>query len=153
MKRPLILVALFYVAGILLARSISFPLGILLASSLVVALLALAWIRMRPILLCPLIIFTGWSNAELSTAILSPHDVRRMLGDQPHLLTARGVIRETPTHRLFVLDEKESVRRTGRGFGSKSRPLSRARPVPQRATCPEIRFHPPPRPCLLHGIS
>ena len=110
MKRPLILVALFYVVGVLLARSISLPPGVLLASSLSLALLALAWPRMRPLWLCPLIIWTGWSNAELSTAILSPHDLRRILGDQPHLLTVRGVLRETPTLRVFVQDEKESWR-------------------------------------------
>ena len=110
MKRPLILVALLYVAGILLARAISFPPGMLLASSLGLALLALAWPRLRSLLLYPLIILTGWSNAELTTAILSPQDVRRILGDQPHLLTVRGMLRETPTHRVFVQAEKESWR-------------------------------------------
>ena len=110
MKRPLILVALLYVAGILLARSISFPPGILLAISMSLALLAVVWARMRSLLLCPLIILTGWSNAELSTAIISPHDLRRILDDHPHLVTARGVLRETPAHRVFVQDEKESWR-------------------------------------------
>src|SRR5258705_8223631 len=101
MKRPLILVALLYVAGILIAGYISLPPALLLVNSLSLAVVSLAWPRARLFLLCPFILLTGWTNAALRTAILSPHDLRCILGDQPELRTCRGRLRETPSFRVF----------------------------------------------------
>ena len=110
MKRPLTLVALLYLAGILIAGYTSLPPALLLASSLSLAAASLAWTRARSLLLCPLILLTGWTNAALRTAILSPRDLRCILGEQSELPTCRGRLRETPSYRVFVQDEKESWR-------------------------------------------
>src|SRR2546427_10036585 len=114
MKRPLILVALFYVAGILLAGFIALAPATLLAISLSLALIALAWPRARLLLLCPLLALAGWTNLTLRTATLSPHDLRLQLGEQPELITIRGTLPETPSRRAFVQDEKESWRSLAR---------------------------------------
>ena len=90
MKRPLLPVALLYVGGILIARFISLPPLLLLAGSLGLAALTLAWPRARLVGLCALIVLTGWTNHTLRTAILSPHDLRRILGEQPEIVTLRG---------------------------------------------------------------
>src|ERR1039457_7121758 len=92
MKRPLLPVALFYVGGILMARFISLPPLLLLAGALALAALTLAWPRARLIGLCILIVLTGWTNHTLRTAILSPHDLRRILGEQPEIVTLRGTV-------------------------------------------------------------
>ena len=114
MKRPLVLVALLYVAGILIARVVSLPPFLLLGSALGLAALALAWAAARPWLLCALMVVTGWTNHTLHTAILSPHDLRRILGDQPAIVTVRGTVRETPVQRVFEREETESWRTLAR---------------------------------------
>src|ERR1022692_14435 len=145
MKRPLLPVALFYVGGILMARSISLPPLLLLACSVALAALALAWPRMRLVGLCTLIVLTGWTNHTLRTAILSPHDLRRILGEQPEIVTLRGTVRETPIQRVYERNQQESWR-TMRGLtspacGSIAQPCQRAAagwPSPRRESCPRI---------------
>lgn len=107
MKRPLLLVGLLYAAGILLGRFVPFPPAFLLVASLALALLALVWARRRPLLLCPLIFLAGWTNLALRTAILSPNDLRLILGDQTQLATVRGTLRETPSLRVYERDEQQ----------------------------------------------
>ena len=114
MKRPLVPVALLYVGGILIARFISLPPLLLLAGSLSLAALTLAWPRARLVGLCTLIVLTGWTNHTLRTAILSPHDLRRILGEQPEIVTVRGTLRETPTQRVYERDQQESWRTMAR---------------------------------------
>jgi competence protein ComEC len=114
MKRPLLPVALLYVGGILMARIISLPPLLLLAGSLGLAVLTLAWPRVRLIGLCTLILLTGWTNHTLRTAVLSPHDLRRILGEQPAILTLRGTVRETPVQRVYEHNQQESWRTMAR---------------------------------------
>jgi competence protein ComEC len=56
----------------------------------------------------------GWTDAALRTAILSPNDLRTLIGSEPALATLRGTLCETPSHRVFVQDEKESWRTLAR---------------------------------------
>ena len=114
MKRPLLPVALLYVGGILMARFISLPPLLLLACSLALAALALAWPRARLVGLCLLIVLTGWTNHTLRSAILSPHDLRRILGEQPEIVTLRGTVRETPVQRVYERNQQESWRTMAR---------------------------------------
>jgi competence protein ComEC len=114
MKRPLLPVALLYVGGILIARFISLPPPLLLAGSLSLAALTLAWPRARLAGLCLLIVLTGWTNHTLRTAVLSPHDLRRILGEQPEITTVRGTLRETPLERVYERDRQESWRTMAR---------------------------------------
>ena len=114
MKRPLVPVALLYVGGILIALIIPVPPLLLLAGSLGLAALTLAWPRARLAGLCALIVLTGWTNHTLRTAILSPHDLRRILGEQPEIVTVRGAVRETPTQRVYAHGQQESWRTMAR---------------------------------------
>ena len=114
MKRPLLPVALLYVGGILIARLISLPPLLLLTGSLGLAALTLAWPRARLAGLCMQIVLPGWTNHTLRTAVLSPHDLRRILGEQPEIVTVRGALRETPTQRVYERGQQESWRTVAR---------------------------------------
>jgi len=114
MKRPLLLVALLYVGGITIADLLPLSPVLLLSGSLSLAVMALIWSRGRSLLLYPLILLTGWTNLTLHTAILSPEDLRCILGGQTELVTVRGILHETPTQRIYEHDEKESWRTTAR---------------------------------------
>lgn len=114
MKRPLVPVALLFVGGILMAGFISLPPPLLLAGSLGVAAVALAWPRARLAALVALIFLAGWTNQGLRTAILSPHDLRRILGEQPEIVTIRGTLREAPVQRVIERNEEESWRTLAR---------------------------------------
>ncbi len=108
MKRPLLWVALFHVCGILISRYIPLSPYPLLAASGCVTIVAFAWSRARLYLLYALCVLTGCTNYSLHTAIISPFDIRRLLGQEPAIASIRGVLLETPTERVFVLGEKES---------------------------------------------
>ena len=110
MKRPLLLVGLLFAGGILLGRYVSPPPVLLLSSALTLAVMALARSQARPFLLFPLILLAGWTNLVLHTAILSPHDLRRLLSQQPELATIRGTLRETPSLRIYEHEERDSWR-------------------------------------------
>ena len=85
-----------------------------MAVSLGLLALTLAWARVRVVGLCALIVLTGWTNHTLRTAILSPHDLRRVLGEQPQIVTVRGTLRETPVQRVIERDEQETWRTLAR---------------------------------------
>jgi competence protein ComEC len=114
MKRPLVPVALLYVGGILIAGFTPVPLVFLLIASLSLAALTLVWPRARLIALGTLIVLTGWTNHTLRTAIISPHDLRHILGEQPEIVTLRGILGETPTQRVYERNQEESWRTMAR---------------------------------------
>jgi competence protein ComEC len=114
MKRPLAPVALLYVNGILIALVIPVPPVVLLACSLSLLALTLVWPRARLVGLGALIVLTGWTNHSLRTAIISPHDLRLVLGEQPEIVTLRGVLQETPTQRVYERNQQESWRTMAR---------------------------------------
>jgi len=106
MKRPLLWAGLLYVAGILVGNSVPVSLAILLPVSLAVATAAIAWANARLYLLYPLILLVAWTGYTLHTAIISPHDLRRVLGAAPEIVTVRGILSETPTIRYSEVGEK-----------------------------------------------
>ncbi len=110
MKRPLVGVTLVYAGGLLLAECFQPPLALLFAISLGLAAAALCLARARPWLIWPLLLFTGWTNLVWRTAPVSPHDLRLTQGETAQLVTVRGRLCETPAHRIYVRDEKETVR-------------------------------------------
>ena len=114
MKRPLVPVALLYGSGILIAGLIVVPPHLLLSGSVGLMVLALAWPRGRLLALSLLIFLTGWTNYSLHTAILSPNDLRLMIGDQPDIFTLRGILRETPAQRVYEHNQQESWRTMAR---------------------------------------
>src|SRR5690349_13733139 len=110
MKRPLGFVALLYAAGLLLAEWFQPPLWFLFALSLSVAVPAIAFARVRRLLIYPLVVLTGWSNLVYRTAIISPADLRALLNASPELVSVRGALVVTPDERVYLRDDQESFR-------------------------------------------
>jgi len=110
MRRPLVIVALLYAAGLLLAEAVQPPMLYLVASGFALALIALCWPRARQWLLIPLIIVVGWANLVSRTAVISPHDVRSLLTADPVDTAVRGKLVETLRVKMFIRDEEEQFR-------------------------------------------
>jgi competence protein ComEC len=107
MKRPLLPVACLLIAGILCDEWVHPPMPLLFGASFAAVAAALAWARGRPWLLAFLIFLTGWTDACWHVAILSPHDLRLLLGQGPRLVTLRGAIQAPPSQRIFQRDQRE----------------------------------------------
>jgi len=112
MNRPLAAVGLVYAAGVLLADWLAAPLIWLFGVSLTLAWLAVFWGRARPALLWPMVFFAGWTNLTSRTEILSPYDLRVVLGEGSQLAGVRGVLITPPTLRIFERDGEETWRTT-----------------------------------------
>lgn len=110
MKRPLLPVALCYVVGLLLAEAWQPPLAVLFTGAFALLLPALVLSRARPILFWPLLVLVGWTNLVTRTAVLSPHDLRLVIGSEPALVTVRGTLMETPSLRVYERDDQETFR-------------------------------------------
>jgi ComEC/Rec2-related protein len=103
-------VALVYGAGLLLGEAVQPPFWVLCVASLSTAALALCWVARRWVLLWGLLVLAGWTNLVSHKAIFSAHDLRLTQGDTVELATLRGRLRETPSQRIFIHDERESSR-------------------------------------------
>src|SRR3989442_699583 len=102
MKRPLGLVALLYAGGLVTAEFFRPPLAALFSISLALAVIAMVSGKARPFLLWPLIFFTGWTNLNWRTAVVSPHDLRRLFTAPAEEVVARGRLLETPAEHIYV---------------------------------------------------
>lgn len=100
MRYPLAPGVAWYAAGLLAAEWMHPPLWLLFAAAFTVALGALAWPRARGLLLWPLVALAAWTNLAAQTDPVSPCDLRRVVGEQAHLVTLRGVLRDTPEERV-----------------------------------------------------
>src|SRR5437016_4992229 len=108
MKRPLLLVGLLYVAGILAGEYLPFvPIGLLwlLAGILLVTLV---WPQGRSTLLYAGVFIAGSANVTLQESALSPNDLRNIVAEEPQIITVRGVLIETP-----MVHQYETGGRTG----------------------------------------
>jgi competence protein ComEC len=112
MKQPLLPAAVLYAGGILAGAAAPVSPWALLGVSLGLAVVTLAWGRGRAGLLCLLVFLAGWTNLALHTAVLSPNDLRRILGDRPAIVSVRGTLRETPALRAHERKEREYWRAT-----------------------------------------
>ena len=110
MKRPLMPVVLCYGGGLLLAEVFQPSLPGLFAFAFILLALALFSSRLRPFVLWPLIALIGWTNLASRTAVISPHDLRSVVGGSPAIVTVRATLRETPSLRVFEREESESFR-------------------------------------------
>ncbi len=110
MKRPLLGVALLYVTGVALADVFVLPLPVLLAGSLLLVLCCLIPSRARPVWLGFLLIATGAANLALHTAIVSPHDLRLLIGERIEDVTLRGTLQRTPSPKLHKHGDEISSR-------------------------------------------
>ncbi len=110
MKRPLLPVALCYAAGLLLAVAVQLPLLWLFTASFCLLIAAVAFSRIRWLMLWPLITLVGWTNMVNRTAIISPHDIRSIAGSEPAIVTVRGTLLETPSLRIHERGGEEFSR-------------------------------------------
>ncbi|MBU6409592.1 MAG: ComEC/Rec2 family competence protein, partial [Verrucomicrobia bacterium] len=105
MKRPFLSVASFYAVGILAGSLLAVPLLTLFAASFAVLAFALLFARFRPLLLALLLLFAGWTNLRLRTAVLAPDDLRHLLGPRPEIVTLRGALIQSP--RVTILQRRD----------------------------------------------
>ncbi|MBI3851036.1 MAG: ComEC/Rec2 family competence protein [Verrucomicrobia bacterium] len=112
MKRPLVMVALLYSGGLLLADFLQVPLVGLIVVTLSLAVGALLWAKARSVLLGLLVLLAGWTNLTLRTAIISPIDLRVVVGERTEFITLRGALSETPYQRVYEHHDQEPSWRT-----------------------------------------
>jgi competence protein ComEC len=104
MKRPLVAVVSCYATGLLLAEIFQPPLAILFSISFFILVLALVLKKFRPILICLLLAFTGWTNLIFHTAIISPNDLRNLIGNETEIANIRGILIQTPQLKISERD-------------------------------------------------
>jgi competence protein ComEC len=108
MKRPFVIVVSFYALGLLLAEFFQPPLSALFAASFSALVLVFAFQKIRRFLLCALLVLAGWTNLVFHTAIISPHDLRHLVGEGPEIATVRGTLERTPQVKIFQHDGDET---------------------------------------------
>jgi competence protein ComEC len=109
MKQPLGIVAMIYIAGILAGRSMDPPLVTLFLFSFFLAMLALIIRRFAELPLFALIFLLGMLNLSSRTKLLSPCDLRLILGEEPRIATLRGHLLEPPMARPLSHADREFV--------------------------------------------
>jgi competence protein ComEC len=114
MNRPLASAVVAYAAGLICAQLGQPPLPGLLAAAFLIFALALVCRKIRLPLLWLLLALTGWANFSIRTAVLSPNDLRTILGNEPALATVRGTLAETPRQKISVRDKQENWRSSAR---------------------------------------
>jgi competence protein ComEC len=107
MKRPLVAVVFAYAAGLLLAQLFQPPLAALFVVSFFLLALVLVLGKSRPFVLWPLLALVGWTNFAARTAVVSPHDLRTLLGQEASLISVRGELAETPRLKIVERDDAE----------------------------------------------
>jgi len=107
MKRPLVAVVSCYSIGLLLDKASQPPLAALFATAFVLLVLALGIKKIRPLLIWPLLALAGWTNLASRTAVVSPNDLRALLGNDAAIVTVRGALIETPHLKIVERDDQE----------------------------------------------
>ena len=108
MKRPLVAVVSCYAAGLLLAEIFQPPLAVLFFISFFVLVLALAFAKFRPVLICLLLALAGWTNLVFHTAVISTDDLRNLIGDEAQIVSVRGILAQSPQIKLSEHDGEET---------------------------------------------
>jgi ComEC/Rec2-related protein len=110
MKRPLLAVVSCYVIGLLLAAFFQPPVAVAFVASFLVLVLALVLEKLRRWLIWPLLALVGWTNLASRTAVLSPNDLRALLGNDAANVKVRGNLIETPHIKIIDRDDQETNR-------------------------------------------
>jgi competence protein ComEC len=108
MKRPMGIVVAFYTAGLLLAGGFQPPVAALFVISFIVLILAIVLKKFRPILICVLLALAGWTNLIVHTAVISPDDLRNIIGNEIEIVTVRGILIQTPQIKISERDGQET---------------------------------------------
>lgn len=110
MRRPLLNVAVFYTAGILVGEFCGAALHWLAAGCLVAGIGVIGWRRGRFVLLPVFLLLLGASNITWRTGIFSAFDLRALLNDKPALVSVRGKLVASPSERIFERRNEEMMR-------------------------------------------
>jgi ComEC/Rec2-related protein len=108
MKRPLVAVVSCYTVGLLLGEAFEPPLTALFAVTFVVLVAALVLGKFRPQLIWLLLALAGWINVASRTAIVSPADLRALIGNDATIVTVQGSLIETPHIKIVERDGQET---------------------------------------------
>jgi ComEC/Rec2-related protein len=108
MKRPLGFVVACYATGLLLAEILRPPVIFLFAVSTSLLILSLVLPRFRPLLIWPLLAVFGWTNLTTRTAIISPDDLRNLIGNDAAIVTVRGTLIGTPHLKIVKQDDGQT---------------------------------------------
>jgi competence protein ComEC len=108
MKRPLVAIVSCYAIGLLLAEIFQPPLAVLFSISFFVLALALVLEKFRPILICILLALAGWTNLILHTAVISPDDLRNLIGEETKIAAVRGMLTQTPQLKISERDGEQT---------------------------------------------
>ena len=114
MNRPLVAVVFAYAAGLLLAQLFQPPLAVLFGAAFFLLVLVLVLEKFRPFLIWPLLALVGWTNFAARTAVVSPRDLRAILGNETALATLRGELAGTPRLKIVERDDGEKWRSVAR---------------------------------------
>ena len=114
MNRPFVSVVFAYAAGLLLAQLVHPPLKALFAAAVFLLILVLVLEKFRSILIWPLLLLVGWTNFAVRTAVISPNDLRTLLGNETALVTVRGELAETPRLKIIERNGEETWRNAAR---------------------------------------
>jgi competence protein ComEC len=107
MKRPLLPVALLFAAGIVAAYLAEVSLAPLFALALACGGAALLWERRRTWALGLCLFFSGWANLGWRAEVVSPRDLRALVGERACLVTLRGRIAGPPSQRVLERADQE----------------------------------------------
>jgi hypothetical protein len=108
MKRPLVAVVSCYTIGLLLSGAFQLPLTALFAISFFVLVIALVLEKLRPVLIWLLLALAGWTNIASRIAVVSPDDLRTLIGNDAAIVTVQGTLTETPHLKIAGCDEQET---------------------------------------------
>ena len=114
MNRPLVAVVFAYAAGLLLAQLFQPPLAALFVIAFFLLVLVLVLEKLRPFLIWPLLALVGWTNFAAHTSVISPNDLRTLLGHEPAVVTVHGTLAETPRLKIVERDDQEKWRSVAR---------------------------------------
>ncbi|HMC27936.1 MAG TPA: hypothetical protein VKM56_09110, partial [Verrucomicrobiae bacterium] len=109
-KFPLLWMALLFIIGISVADLAALDWRLPLIGAVILLLLAITLHPLRKHLLAGAIVFAGASALTLRTAVLSPFDIRSLIGTQPQIATVVGRLAETPFQRVYERGNRENWR-------------------------------------------
>ena len=110
MKRPFVAVVSGYATGLLLAGIFQPPPVALFVIAFAVLAPALVLKKFRPWLIWPLLALVGWTNLASRTDVVSPNDLRALLGNDDAIATVRGTLIETPHLKISGHDDQPTER-------------------------------------------
>ena len=110
MNTPLLPPVIGFAAGIVFGSICPIPIEAIFAIAFLIASAFFLARTKRDHLLLPICFVVGWTNVATRTAIVSPHDLRIVAGDQPALARLRGTLASEPMVKLNHAGEPDRWR-------------------------------------------